>query len=177
MPPAIDQSAIAAAVQAEIERQQASVNYDEMEAVELQRVVEQLSSKLALCQEALAKKAKPEVAALKAEKATGTWPELPWGPAGKQDADKIKAYIEEQMLKRIMVIDGAMGTTIQQYKFSEADFRGAPHLSAACGVCLCLVCILLHLFLLLLLRWLAGCEVCVAPLVAKAPCRCASHRR
>ena len=127
MPPAIDQSAIAAAVQAEIERQQASVNYDEMEAVELQRVVEQLSSKLALCQDALAKKVKPEVAALKAEKATGTWPELPWGPAGKQDADKIKAYIEEQMLKRIMVIDGAMGTTIQQYKFSEADFRGAPH--------------------------------------------------
>ena len=28
------------------------------------------------------------------------------------------------MLKRIMVIDGAMGTTIQQYKFSEEDFRG-----------------------------------------------------
>ena len=137
MPPAIDQSAIAAAVQAEIERQQASVNYDEMEAVELQRVVEQLSSKLALCQDALAKKVKPEVAALKAEKATGTWPELPWGPAGKQDADKIKAYIEEQMLKRIMVIDGAMGTTIQQYKFSEADFRGAPHPSPACGLRAC----------------------------------------
>ena len=45
--------------------------------------------------------------------------------AGKQDADKIKAYITEQMEKRIMVIDGAMGTTIQQYKFSEEDFRGA----------------------------------------------------
>ena len=24
-----------------------------------------------------------------------------------------------------MVIDGAMGTTVQQYKFSEEDFRGA----------------------------------------------------
>lgn len=24
-----------------------------------------------------------------------------------------------------MVLDGAMGTTIQQYKFNEADFRGA----------------------------------------------------
>ena len=44
--------------------------------------------------------------------------------AGKQDAAKISAYITEQMQKRIMVIDGAMGTTIQQYKFSEADFRG-----------------------------------------------------
>lgn len=28
------------------------------------------------------------------------------------------------MSKRVMIIDGAMGTTIQQYKFSEADFRG-----------------------------------------------------
>ena len=26
---------------------------------------------------------------------------------------------------RIMVIDGAMGTTVQQYKFTEEDFRGA----------------------------------------------------
>ena len=24
-----------------------------------------------------------------------------------------------------MVIDGAMGTTVQQYKFTEEDFRGA----------------------------------------------------
>lgn len=40
------------------------------------------------------------------------------------DADKVRAYLESEMQKRIMVIDGAMGTTIQQYKFSEADFRG-----------------------------------------------------
>ena len=44
--------------------------------------------------------------------------------AGKQDAEKIRAYIEKTMQERVMVIDGAMGTTIQQYKFSEADFRG-----------------------------------------------------
>ena len=29
------------------------------------------------------------------------------------------------MRERVMVIDGAMGTTVQQYKFSEEDFRGA----------------------------------------------------
>ena len=45
--------------------------------------------------------------------------------AGKQDAEKIKAYITKNMQERIMVIDGAMGTTIQQYKFTEEDFRGA----------------------------------------------------
>lgn len=43
--------------------------------------------------------------------------------AGKQDAEKIRKYITEQMTERIMVIDGAMGTTIQQYKFTEEDFR------------------------------------------------------
>ena len=46
--------------------------------------------------------------------------------AGKQDADKIRAYIEKNMEERIMIIDGAMGTTIQQYKFSEEDFRSHP---------------------------------------------------
>jgi hypothetical protein len=45
------------------------------------------------------------------------------------DANKVRAYLEDQMQKRIMVIDGAMGTTIQQYKFSEADFRGEPLLT------------------------------------------------
>ena len=44
--------------------------------------------------------------------------------AGAQKADAIKDYITDQMQKRVMVIDGAMGTTIQQYKFSEEDFRG-----------------------------------------------------
>ena len=52
------------------------------------------------------------------------FPDLPFTkPDGTQDADKIKAYITESMQKRIMVLDGAMGTAIQQYKFTEADFR------------------------------------------------------
>ena len=36
------------------------------------------------------------------------------------------------MLERIIVLDGAMGTMVQKYKLSEAEFRGAspPH-----GVC------------------------------------------
>ncbi|KAJ3125861.1 hypothetical protein HK098_008174 [Nowakowskiella sp. JEL0407] len=33
-------------------------------------------------------------------------------------------YLNETMKKRIMFIDGAMGTMIQRYKFSEEDFRG-----------------------------------------------------
>jgi len=58
-----------------------------------------------------------------AKKVEGTFPELPWGVAGKQDAQAIADYITKSMQERIMIIDGAMGTTIQQYKFSEEDFR------------------------------------------------------
>lgn len=36
----------------------------------------------------------------------------------------MREYVDGMMSKRIMIIDGAMGTTIQQYKFTEADFRG-----------------------------------------------------
>nr|MDQ3623469.1 homocysteine S-methyltransferase family protein [Verrucomicrobiota bacterium] len=32
--------------------------------------------------------------------------------------------LEDLLRERIVIIDGAMGTTIQQYKLSEADFRG-----------------------------------------------------
>merc|ERR1719149_500152 len=46
------------------------------------------------------------------------------GTTNKQDAQKIHDYIVAQCKERIMVIDGAMGTTVQQYKFSEEDFRG-----------------------------------------------------
>ena len=48
----------------------------------------------------------------------------PAAATGKQDAEKITAYLTKTMNERIMVLDGAMGTTIQQYKFTEADFRG-----------------------------------------------------
>jgi len=51
-------------------------------------------------------------------------PSSPLFAGDRVDADKVRAYLESEMQKRIMVIDGAMGTTIQQYKFSEADFRG-----------------------------------------------------
>merc|ERR1719410_2237151 len=33
-------------------------------------------------------------------------------------------YLYEEMQNRILLLDGGMGTTIQQYKFSETDFRG-----------------------------------------------------
>jgi len=32
--------------------------------------------------------------------------------------------IEDILKKRILVLDGAMGTMLQRYKFQEADFRG-----------------------------------------------------
>jgi len=37
--------------------------------------------------------------------------------------DDVEAYMKETLAKRIMVIDGAMGTVIQQYKLQEEDFR------------------------------------------------------
>lgn len=45
-------------------------------------------------------------------------------PAAPVDGAKVREYVDGMMSKRIMIIDGAMGTTIQQYKFTEADFRG-----------------------------------------------------
>ena len=32
--------------------------------------------------------------------------------------------LHEQLARRILVLDGAMGTMIQQYQLNEADFRG-----------------------------------------------------
>ncbi|NNE78100.1 MAG: 5-methyltetrahydrofolate--homocysteine methyltransferase, partial [Pricia sp.] len=32
--------------------------------------------------------------------------------------------IKEILTERILVLDGAMGTMLQRYKFTEADFRG-----------------------------------------------------
>ncbi|WP_299888968.1 homocysteine S-methyltransferase family protein [uncultured Lacinutrix sp.] len=34
------------------------------------------------------------------------------------------ANIEEEIQKRILILDGAMGTMLQRYNFTEADFRG-----------------------------------------------------
>ena len=36
----------------------------------------------------------------------------------------IKTQIEKQLLERILLIDGGMGTMIQEYKFEENDYRG-----------------------------------------------------
>ena len=37
---------------------------------------------------------------------------------------KIMSKIQEEIKKRILVLDGAMGTMLQRYKFEEEDFRG-----------------------------------------------------
>ena len=36
----------------------------------------------------------------------------------------LNAYLESELQRRIMMIDGAMGTMVQKHKLSEADFRG-----------------------------------------------------
>ena len=118
----LDHAAIAAAVKAEIERQQEAVDYEAMDAADLMRIIEQLTKKIEVVKAAVAKKA--GAPAKKAEKSTGKFPDLPFtGPDGKQDAEKIKAYMTEEMSRRIMILDGAMGTAIQEYKFTEEDFR------------------------------------------------------
>ena len=36
----------------------------------------------------------------------------------------MKNNIYKELEKRILVLDGAMGTMLQQYQFTEEDFRG-----------------------------------------------------
>ncbi len=45
-------------------------------------------------------------------------------PHHHADGDEILAALTKAAKERILVLDGAMGTMIQRYKFSEADFRG-----------------------------------------------------
>src|SRR6476661_10759217 len=42
--------------------------------------------------------------------------------------------IRKELKKRILIIDGAMGTMIQRYKLSEADFRGERFKDHPCDV-------------------------------------------
>lgn len=41
-----------------------------------------------------------------------------------RDFEKVRKYIAAELEKRIMIIDGAMGSMIQTYGLSEEDFRG-----------------------------------------------------
>ena len=76
---ALNPEAIAAAVKAEIQRQQESVVYEDLSVDQLNDVVAQLSTKLDLCKEAMTKKSGGG-AAKKAAAASGqSFPELPWG--------------------------------------------------------------------------------------------------
>jgi len=45
-----------------------------------------------------------------------------------------KYKIQEELEKRVLVLDGAMGTMIQRYKLSEADFRGDRFVSHPCDL-------------------------------------------
>src|SRR5664279_4527866 len=42
----------------------------------------------------------------------------------KSPGEETRKALQSAALERILVLDGAMGTMIQQHKFSEADFRG-----------------------------------------------------
>lgn len=81
----VDAAAVAKAVQAEIERQQSDVVYNDLSVTELEDVIQHLSSRLELCKEALTRKeggsasgSAPAAPALKAAKVEGSWPDLPW---------------------------------------------------------------------------------------------------
>ena len=129
----MDIDGIASAVKTEIERQQMHVDYDSMSVDALETIVGQLKARLQLCNAAIAAKGlstastmnnaaevpKPTAQASGTDKLRGPFTKAD----GTQDADKIKAYMVEEMSRRIMVLDGAMGTAIQAYKFSEEDFR------------------------------------------------------
>src|SRR3569832_1840372 len=44
----------------------------------------------------------------------------------KRDAiSSTEALLRDLLSRRILILDGAMGTMIQQYKLTEADYRGA----------------------------------------------------
>lgn len=47
-------------------------------------------------------------------------------------SNNIKASLKETLAKRIMILDGAMGTMIQQYKLEEEDFRGDRYADHPC---------------------------------------------
>src|SRR5579875_2054882 len=42
----------------------------------------------------------------------------------RSNGEETRKALQSAALERILVLDGAMGTMIQQYKFGEADFRG-----------------------------------------------------
>ncbi len=43
----------------------------------------------------------------------------------KRDAlSPVEAQLRELLSKRILILDGAMGTMIQRYKLTEEDYRG-----------------------------------------------------
>lgn len=78
---ALNQEAIAAAVAKEIERQQKEVVYEDLSVDELNNVCAQLTAKLELVKAAMDKKGGAAEAPMKARKAEGNFPELPWGGA------------------------------------------------------------------------------------------------
>ena len=42
----------------------------------------------------------------------------------QQAMSATEVQLRELMAQRILILDGAMGTMIQQYKLTEADYRG-----------------------------------------------------
>jgi methionine synthase I (cobalamin-dependent) len=47
------------------------------------------------------------------------------GPSAPIRADDVESRLRALLERRILVLDGAMGTMIQRYRLTEADYRGA----------------------------------------------------
>ena len=71
--------------------------------------------------------------------------------------------LAEEMKKRIMVLDGAMGTMIQTYKFEEEDFRGKHVLSVCPHVCVCMCVHVLHVHMRLHACTYVCIHACICP--------------
>ena len=81
----------------------------------------------------------------------------------------VGTLLAEEMKKRIMVLDGAMGTMIQTYKFEEEDFRGkymlnvCPHMHVCACMCVCECVHVLHVHMCLHACTYVCIHACICP--------------
>src|SRR5690606_32752210 len=44
----------------------------------------------------------------------------------QNEISSVELHLRDLLSRRILILDGAMGTMIQRYKLTEADYRGGP---------------------------------------------------
>ena len=66
----------------------------------------------------------------------------PGSGRGRSSAQASEPALRRALEQRVLILDGAMGTMIQRYKLTEADFRGErfkdhPRICAGTATCSC----------------------------------------